>query len=457
MSPRSFEVDVEPGILVWTRESMGMNTAEVAKRFNLSENIIRKWESGQKKPTIAQIKKLAKIYKRPLAAFFLPEPPEEPPFPHDFRTLPQERRTPFSSETRLAIRQARRLQSLAIELANTEHEIHLNMGSARLSDDPEVVAHKIREKIGIKVETQFSWEKERDAFEEWKKSIERFGVLVFQFSLPVEETRGFSLPGDVYPVIVLNRKDHMRARMFSLFHEFGHLLLDTGGICNWENPNGSPEIVPVEKFCNHFAGAFLVPKDALLNHQLVKLRKNNEWPDNYLRGIAQNFKVSREVILRRLVTFNLASWNFYRMKYEEWKKEAEEKVEPKYLFSIEMDYKQYLKGPISEALVTAFRNNEQILTEDAEIIQKNDNWEIKTKNRKYLIKDKGMQLEIYQLRRGGRQKIPEKCIRENSTPFVSLVFDSYRKEKITYNDVADYLGIRTKHIPEVERLIEVNR
>jgi transcriptional regulator with XRE-family HTH domain len=134
MSPTSFEVDVEPRILVWTRESMGMNTAEVAKRFNLSENTIRKWESGQKKPTIAQIKKLARIYKRPLAAFFLPEPPEEPPFPGDFRTLPQERRNPFSSKTRLAIRQARRLQSLAIELAiDTEGEIHHNIESARLS------------------------------------------------------------------------------------------------------------------------------------------------------------------------------------------------------------------------------------------------------------------------------------------------------------------------------------
>jgi Zn-dependent peptidase ImmA (M78 family) len=281
-------------------------------------------------------------------------------------------------------------------LANTEGEIHHNIESARLSDDPEGVAHKLREKIGIKVETQFSWKKERDAFEEWRKSIERFGVLVFQSSLPVEETRGFSLPGDTFPVIVLNEKDHMRARMFSLFHEFGHLLLDTGGICNWENPNGSPEIVPVEKFCNHFAGAFLVPKDALLNHQLVKLGKTNEWPDNYLQSIARNFKVSREVILRRLVTLNLASWNFYRMKYEEWKKEAEEKVEPKYLFSIGMDYKQYLKGPVSEALVTAFKNNEQILTEDAEIIQKDDTWEIKTKNKKQELRIRTKNNNVFQ-------------------------------------------------------------
>ncbi len=459
MSRKSFEVDIEPKVLVWARESMGMDVAEVAKRFNLSENTIKRWESGQKKPTIVQIKKLAKMYKRSLAVFFLPEPPEEPPLPHDFRTLPEERRNPFSSKTRLAIRQARRLQSLAIELAKTTNtEIYTTIGRAHLSDDPETVATETREKIGIDVQTQFAWEKDDDAFKEWRKALERLGVLVFQLPLPVEETRGFSLPEDTLPAIVLNEKDHIRARIFSLFHEYGHLLLDTSGICNWENHNGSLEINgSVEKFCNHFSGAFLVPKDALLNHRLVESRTNTSyWPDEYLRGIAKDFKVSREVILRRLVTFNLASWNFYRMKYEEWKEKAKEKEKPKYLLSIGMNYKQYLKeGPVNEVLINIFKNNNLVLTGDAKITQKDDStWEIKAKNRKYQVKDNGMQLEIYKLRRGGKQNIPQKCIRENSIPFVSLVFDSYRKEKITYNDVADYLGIRTKHIPKVERLIE---
>lgn len=461
MSRKSFEVDIEPEVLVWARESMGMNTAEVAKRFNLSENTIKKWESGQKKPTIVQIKKLTKIYKRSLAAFFLPEPPEECPLPNDFRTLPKERRKPFSQETRLAIRKARRLQSLTIELArSTESEIYTNVGRASLSDDSEIVANKTREQIGIDVRTQFAWENDVAAFEEWRKAIERLGVLVFQLPLPVEETRGFSLPEDILPTIVLNEKDHIRARIFTLFHEYGHLLLNTSGICNWENQNNPPEIVKsVEKFCNNFAGAFLVPKDALLQHELVKLRVNtSDWSDEYLGKIARDFKVSREVILRRLVTLKLASWDFYRMKYKEWREKLKEEQKPKYLTSIGMDYKQYLKeGLISRFLIDIFRNNDLILAEEAKIIQKDDkNWEIKDKDKKYLIKDSGMQLKIYKLKiRGGRQNIPQKCIRENSVPFTSLVFDSYRKEKITYNDIADYLGIRTEYIPKVERLIEV--
>jgi Zn-dependent peptidase ImmA (M78 family)/transcriptional regulator with XRE-family HTH domain len=460
MSRKSFEVGVEPEVLVWARESMGMDTAEVAGRFNLSENTIKRWESGHKKPTIVQVKKLAEIYKRPLAAFFLPEPPKEPPFPNDFRTLPEERRKPFSQKTRLAIRKARRLQSLAMELARmTESEIYTNIGRASLLDDPEIVANKTRVQIGIDVRTQFTWEKDSDAFGEWRKAIERLGVLVFQLPLPVEETRGFSLLEDTLPTIVLNKKDHIRARIFTLFHEYGHLLLNTSGICNWQNQNSSPETdESVEKFCNHFAGAFLVPRDALLKHELVEQGVNtSNWHDEYFGEISRDFKVSREVILRRMLTLRLVSWNFYRTKYNKWRKKVKEKQEPKYLISIGMNYKQYLKeGLISRFLVDIFRNNNLVLTEDAKIAQKDDkNWEIRDKSRKYLIKDNGIHLKVYKGKGGGRQSIPQKCIRENSIPFISLVLDSYRREKITYNDIADYLGIRAKHIPKVEHLIEV--
>jgi Zn-dependent peptidase ImmA (M78 family) len=459
MPCKSFEVDVEPGVLIWARESMGIEIAEVAKRFGLSQNIIKKWEYGQKKPTIIQIKKLAKFYKRPLAVFFLPSPPEEPPLPNDFRTLPDESRKPFSPETRLIIRKARRLQSLAIELAEgTNKDIHTNVGRVNLSDNPEIVANNERIHVGIDIQTQFSWSREVDAFEEWKKAVEKLGILVFQFPLAVEEIRGFSLPKDILPAIVLNRRDHVRARIFSLFHEYGHLLLDTDGICNWEILNGSFKTDgSVEKFCNHFAGAFLVPKDALQNHKLVRLQRNtSEWSDKDLEKVAKDFNVSREVILRRLVTFRLVEWDFYRIKYEKWKKIAKKEHEPKHLFDIEIRYKQYLeKGPINEILVNVFSDNNLALTKDAKIVQRIDNeWKIKDGNKIYLIKDSGIHLKIFKEKvGGGKQNIPKKCILENSIPFTSLVFDSYRKEKITYNDVADFLGIRAKYIPKVERFI----
>ena len=101
MPHKSLEIAVAPKILIWARESIGRNIEEVAKRLKVSENTVTSWESGQKNPTLLQLEKLAKtIYKRPLAAFFLPSPPTEPAPPTDFRTLPADKELPFSSKTR---------------------------------------------------------------------------------------------------------------------------------------------------------------------------------------------------------------------------------------------------------------------------------------------------------------------------------------------------------------------
>jgi Zn-dependent peptidase ImmA (M78 family) len=59
----------------------------------------------------------------------------------------------------------------------------------------------------------------------------------------------------------------------------------------------------------------------------------------------------------------------------------------------------------------------------------------------------------YKKQQGGRSNPPQKCIRENGTTFVSLVFDALRDNRITYRDVADYLGVRVKYLPKVEQLV----
>ena len=70
--------------------------------------------------------------------------------------------------------------------------------------------------------------------------------------------------------------------------------------------------------------------------------------------------------------------------------------------------------------------------------------------------DADTQLDIYkQIVKWGPAP-PRKCIQENGVPFVSLVLESYKKDKITYSDVADYLGIRLKHLPKVEQLVRGN-
>jgi len=323
MPRKTIEVSVEPTVLKWARESIGIDSRRVAKRLNVSIDTVTKWELGEKNPTLRMLKELAHFYKRPLAVFFLPSPPEEPPLPTDFRVLPQQERGMLSEKTRLALRNARRLRSLTIELAKSiSREVTIKITKTNLTDNPEIVAMRERERLGVEIEEQFSWRNSYEAFKKWRKRIESLNIMIFQFAMPIQEIRGFSLLEGGPPSIVLNLHDSINARIFTLFHEYAHLLLGIGGICNLEE--GNEDSWEVEKFCNHFAGAVLVQKRDLLNHELIKsIRPYSEIPDEFLENIASSFKVSREVILRRMEILGLTTQDFYQRKCKEWKMKAE--------------------------------------------------------------------------------------------------------------------------------------
>jgi len=325
MSSKSFTVSVEPTVLIWARESIGMAIDEVAKKTRgITADIIREWEKkdGTLKPTFAQVERLSMIYKRPLSAFLLPAPPKETPFPTDFRTLPSKEKQPLKPKTYLAIRKARRFQYSAIELIKELGEESKKLFiKANLSDDPEVLAEKTRGQLGVKGFFRSATFTKEDALNEWIKILENNGILVFQISITMnKKIRGFSLIDEDVPVVVLRRSDETSAKIFTLFHELAHLLLQECGICDWEESD-----ISHEKFCNHFAGAFLVPKDKLFNHPVVKANeKIREWPENFLKDIAWDFKVSKEVILRRLWILDLTSKEYYDKKHKEWESKYKE-------------------------------------------------------------------------------------------------------------------------------------
>jgi Zn-dependent peptidase ImmA (M78 family) len=325
MSSKSFNVSVEPTVLVWARESIGMSIDEVAKRIEeVTINAIKEWEKkdGTVKPTFAQIEKLSTIYKRPLSAFLLPAPPKEPPFPKDFRKRPSTEKQSLNPKTYLAIRKARRFQYSAIELIKELGKESKELSiKANPSDNPETLAEEVRKQFGVKEFPRFTSFTKEAALEEWVKILENNGILVFQISITKnKEIGGFSLIDEYVPVIVLRRSDEPSAKIFTLFHELAHLLLREGGICDLEESD-----VTHEKFCNRFAGAFLVPKDKLLNHPVVKANtEKKEWPESFLKDIAGDFKVSQEVILRRLWILGLTTKEYYLKKHKEWKSRYKE-------------------------------------------------------------------------------------------------------------------------------------
>ena len=73
----------------------------------------------------------------------------------------------------------------------------------------------------------------------------------------------------------------------------------------------------MEVFCNHVAGAALVPRADLLHQPLVTGHAAGPWEDREVQQLANRYGVSREVALRRLLIVGKTSEGFYRRKRKE--------------------------------------------------------------------------------------------------------------------------------------------
>ncbi|MBT9153051.1 MAG: hypothetical protein DDT35_01278 [Firmicutes bacterium] len=62
-----------------------MSVEEAAHKVRTKSERLEQWEQGELRPTITQLRKLADVYKRPLAVFFLHQAPPPEIFPVDFR------------------------------------------------------------------------------------------------------------------------------------------------------------------------------------------------------------------------------------------------------------------------------------------------------------------------------------------------------------------------------------
>jgi Zn-dependent peptidase ImmA (M78 family)/transcriptional regulator with XRE-family HTH domain len=324
---------VEPAVLAWGRKSAALSLAEAARKIGVDEARLEAWEAGTDAPTIPQLRKLATAYKRPLAVFFLPEPPEELGFSalRDFRRLRPDQRQPFSPQLAYEIRAAQERRAVALGVFET-------MGTAppvfdltaRVSDDPETVARRVRETLGITLAQQTGWRDPAMGFRAWREAIEGAGVLVFvlggaHHQVPLEEVRGFALADSPLPVIVVNGQDRPNGRTFTLLHELGHVLLGQTAIANDPEPDARLPAAArrIEVFCNRLAAAALIPRDALLAEPLLAAKQGRPapWSDEEIEALADRYAVSREALLLRLVEVGRADQALYQSKRAEYERQ----------------------------------------------------------------------------------------------------------------------------------------
>jgi Zn-dependent peptidase ImmA (M78 family)/transcriptional regulator with XRE-family HTH domain len=309
---------INPEILVWARKRSGQTIEEVAASLGKEASVIQSWEAGEAAPTYVQLEKLAySVFRRPLALFFFPAPPDEPDPHQSFRTLPDFEIEELSAETRFRICQARAMQLSFSELAGgknpADRQLIRDLHAVEKSN-PSALASALRDYIGIDIAAQKNWKSTEQALRSWRAAVETAGVFVFKDTFKQKDVSGFSLFDDEFPVIYINNSTAKARQMFTMFHELGHLLTHTSGVTKRNDDfiatlrGHSRE---VELFCNRFAADVLVPESAFSSEDLSA-------SDDNINRLARRYRVSREVILRRLLDRGTISSAFYRAKVKQW-------------------------------------------------------------------------------------------------------------------------------------------
>ncbi len=308
-------------VLRWARAMSGLTAEDAAHKLAVKLDRLEAWERGDSQPTISQLRRLADVYKRPLAAFFLPAAPADEPLPKDFRRFAPDAFVPAPPELRNAVRAAhvrrQALLELYQELDETPPAFKLK---ARLHEDPEQVGTRVRNALS----PQFPTTDGRIVFNAWRTAAEEAGLLVFQAdAIALTEMRGLSLSEHPLPVVVLNIQDAYRARTFTLLHEVAHIALGNGGMCLLDESGPNTPIRRTEVFCNHVAGAASVPAALLLQELETPKRAVDELADDVLVTLARRYGVSSEVIARRLLTLGRVTAAFYQRKRIEFQQQYE--------------------------------------------------------------------------------------------------------------------------------------
>jgi len=323
-------IKIEPEVFRWLRKSSGYTQEELSKKSRVSLNVLSLVEEGKKGLTFTQIKKLARIIKRPTTAFLLSKPPEELPLPRDFRRVFVEEieEGKFSKDTLLAIRRARRFQDTAGELMvplGMTAEPRINKISLDDNPNPFKIAQKERINSHIQIDEQCAWRDSYEAFKKWREFIESKNILVFQIKMPIDDARGFSLIKKEPYVIVINSSDSIEARIFTLFHEYAHILVDKAGICIPEAKVIRKDSFDfkVEWWCNSFAAEFLLPLSYVREHHTL-------FEDTTKLGkLSRKLKISKSAILTRSYYTNLISHDEYNRIIENFRRKKLEKLEEK--------------------------------------------------------------------------------------------------------------------------------
>lgn len=283
-------------IIRWAREFYNMSPDEAAQAIGVDISRYMNWENGTEHPTYAKLKKISDVFRKPSAVFFFPEPPQLPSIKGDLRTLPDEIVNSFSKNVIIQFEKAKVYQLSLEELYGSKESIIAQRSS--FPKDIDQLCNFFRMQLEFPISAQKARKSTKVVFEVFREKFYDLGIYVFKDAFKDNRISGICLNDDHFPVIVINNSMSFARQIFTLFHELYHLISDTSGaeiIRDDYYVALDDQQTEIEKACDTFANAFLVPMDDFRQELKKKPIKEDR-----IEELATLYSVSKEAIMYKL-------------------------------------------------------------------------------------------------------------------------------------------------------------
>jgi Zn-dependent peptidase ImmA (M78 family) len=313
--PARTQITITPAVLKWAIAESGYADQEVADGIHVPVEILREWMQGVSKPSKAKVEALAAKLKRPSALFLLPEEPHSAVPKVQFRRPAGSSRTKPNPKELRWLREAARVQETLAWAVRELGEAPAQLPLVRPNSPVESTAIDLYSLLTVTGISPPAAPTDSQIQSLWRERLGSLGVFVFLLPLGADSIRGFSLYDDVAPVIAVNTKWSYRPRVFSMLHEFVHLVSRTSSACvetSFSQRHLPHEDDRVERWCEEVASAILMPWELVTVYIRDHLRNARRVESlEQLYKVANHFKTSARATALRLIGRDVASWALY--------------------------------------------------------------------------------------------------------------------------------------------------
>ena len=192
---------------------------------------VSSWAELDTEVDITDLIRLSKYTKRPITVLLLPSPPKDEIKPKDFRGLKED--GGFSKDAELLFRKANFLfYSVkylmdALGLGNNKIDSITESNHENLLNKDKLIKDTMK-KWNITIGFQKEMQDSNEVLEFLIDKIERDSIFVFNFS--DSSFSGFSFVNPI-KAIFINKVDKTERQIFTLLHEYAHIILNENAAC----------------------------------------------------------------------------------------------------------------------------------------------------------------------------------------------------------------------------------